>query len=84
MIKALDSSCNKVKELKTYLNEAHEGWKKDQNDLREIYIENLDMSKKACKVYGTLLLYSTSGGGQLMLVMNRTCIFCRGGDTSPE
>lgn len=37
----LDPSCKRVEELKTLLKEPHEGREKDENDLREMHIENI-------------------------------------------
>lgn len=45
----LDSSSKKVTELEVYLTEALEGWKKAQDYLQELRLENICLSKEYTK-----------------------------------
>lgn len=46
---ALDYSRKMVDKLDSYLKEAREGWKKIEDGLREMYLENLFLAKEYAK-----------------------------------
>lgn len=45
----LESSCKRVEDLELSLNEAHECWKRGEDGLRDMCVENLKLSKECAK-----------------------------------